>query len=412
LLYELPMEEAHLSKIRWSVWNLNAVNFFLAQIADVVVPFLTVFLKQHDWRYDQIGTALAISTFGSVIFQLPAGAICGRIRWPRYMLAAWAIILGSCYYMIPILVDYKIPVTGILFLSGIAGTFFAPLLGTLALLLVGAEHLDWIVGRNRSWNHAGNVAAAIVTLLVVRNYGMESLFYVAALASGIAASCCLLIRRKHLKFKKPGKKEDVFSWTMFKDMFQVLKKRQILIVLTSVGFFYFANGPVNSLVALYIKELGGSDSEVAWIALISQPIMIPSAWFAGKYCAQFGRKPVMAIAFFLLPIRIFLYCFAKSALAVLAITAMDGVIAGVFGVMAILLSADLTKNERGFNALLALFCTMPAIGAMFGTLLQGYLTEHYGFGWTFAFFACVAAGAAVFFALFVKESQNAKPAGA
>jgi MFS family permease len=189
-----------------------------------------------------------------------------------------------------------------------------------------------------------------------------------------------------------------------------LKKRQILLVLCSVGLFHFANGPTNSLVALYMKQLGASDSQVAWIALIAQPIMIPCAWLAGKYCAKIGRKPVMAIAFFLLPVRIGLYVFAKSIFAVLAITAMDGIIAGVFGVLAILLSSDLTRNERGFNALLAPFATMPAVGAMLGTLLQGYFTQNYGFGWTFAFFACVAAGAAVFFAIFVKESKNAMAA--
>jgi MFS family permease len=194
---------------------------------------------------------------------------------------------------------------------------------------------------------------------------------------------------------------------MFKEMFHLLKKAQVIIVLISVALFHFANGPTNSLVSLYMKQLGSSDAQIAWIALVSQPIMIPAAWLAGKYCGEIGRKPVIAVAFLLLPVRIFLYIFASTPMQVLAITAMDGIIAGVFGVMAILLSNDLSKGQRGFNALLGLFATMPAIGAMLGSLTQGYLTEHYGFAKTFSFFGFVAFGAALFFLLTVKETKKA-----
>lgn len=400
------MEKATLSKVRWSIWSLNSVNFFLAQIADVVVPFLTVFLKQHNWNYEQIGVAMAVTTFGSVAFQIPAGVICGRIRFPRYLLAAWAMALGGCYFLIPVFVDHKISIGMILFLTGIAGTFFAPLLGSLAWLIAGQKDLDYVVGRNRSWNHAGNVAAGLVTLLVVRSQGLQSLFYVAALASIVSAISALMIRKKDLHHPRQSGNAPVFSWSMFKEMFQLLKNHQVVIVLTSVALFHFANGPTNTLVALYMKQLGSTDDKIAWIALVSQPIMIPAAWLAGKYCAEIGRKPVMAIAFLLLPVRIFLYILASTPVAVLAITAMDGIIAGVFGVMAILLSNDLSKGQRGFNSLLGLFATMPAIGAMTGSLIQGYLTEHYGFSLTFSFFGFVALAAALFFLFTVRETKK------
>src|SRR5262249_44563038 len=160
--------------------------------------------------------------------------------------------------------------------------------------------------------------------------------------------------------------------------------------------FHMANGPLGSMVSLYMKHVGGSDTQVAWIVLVAQPIMIPTAWLAGKACTEFGRKPVFALAFFLLPLRIFLYSLVGTPEGVLAVTALDGVISGIFGVLTVLMSSDLTGKHGGFNSLMGLLCTMPALGSMLGSVLQGEMVQHFGFKPSFLVFVLIALAAAVF----------------
>jgi MFS family permease len=57
---------------------LNAVNFFLAGLAGVILPFLSTYLKQHGWDYDTIGIAIAVGGLATFLMQIPAGILSDR----------------------------------------------------------------------------------------------------------------------------------------------------------------------------------------------------------------------------------------------------------------------------------------------------------------------------------------------
>jgi hypothetical protein len=52
-------------------------------------------------------------------------------------------------------------VDSLLFVAGTGQAFFLPLLGALALGLLGHAALNPTVGNNQGWNHVGNLAAAL-----------------------------------------------------------------------------------------------------------------------------------------------------------------------------------------------------------------------------------------------------------
>lgn len=386
-----------------SYWGLNALNFFLAQIAAVIVPFINVFLRDHGWRYDQIGMAMAGAGLGSMIFQLPAGVICDRVTSPRTVIAIAAIGLGLCYGLIPLVVSYEPVIVLILFLSGIPGTFFAPLLSTLALAVAGPERLAALLGVNQSVSHAGSAAAAAGALIVVYYLGIQWLFFMAVGLSICGALSALLISRKSLKLSPKN--------NATKPSFGTVKKlvvdQKILIFVYCLVLFHVANGSLSSFAGLYIKHLGGSDAQVAWLPLIAQPIMIPVAWLCGKLARKITPRQMMLIPFFLLPFRILLYIPARTPEAVIAVTALDGVASGVFGLATVLMAYDLIKEkESGFNSLMGLLYTIPAIGAVAGTALQGYLIEEFGFRAAFSMFAAAASIACILFLGFMPETRK------
>ncbi len=404
---------------RQSLLGLNVVNLFLAEVAGVIVPFLSDFLRQHHWQYDEIGLAVAVGGLGTLLMQTPAGVLIDRIRSRRFLLGFMSLLLGFCYGILPLIAHSSVLVNSALFLSGIANAFFVPLLGTLALALVGRENLAQIMGTNQSFNHAGNIAAAVVALVLVHALGLAWIFYVTVVISVLATSSLLLIRKNELNEDltqdKPNEKAIPSSAGPIasqKDQAPqsapgfrgLLCDPSIRTLLISVALFHLANAPTMLLVALYLKHLGGGDEKVAWVVLVAQTVMVPVALFAGKYCAKLGRKPVFAVAFIVLPIRILLYSITKNPTVLLAIQALDGIGAGIYGVVIALMCSDLTRGKPGFNTLMGMAATALAVGGVIGPLLQGVVTQHLGFPITFLIFGGIAALGAIIFLFKMPET--------
>lgn len=396
---------------RRSRWGLNSVNFFLAEIGAMVIPYLTVYLRGLGWRYDQIGLAMAAAGLGSLLFQIPAGMLCDRSRNPRWLLAVMALVLGFLYIVLPYLAKHVVIETAVMFLSGIPGTFFMPLLGTLALALAGKDRLEETMGENQSWNHAGNMVSAILAIIVVHEAGIWPMFFIAAGAAFLSAASAITIRHKeiHLGPTPPALRLHKGAYQMMSEAYRLLKAPDVRVLLISVIVYYIACGPMNSVVSLYIKHLGGSDQQVAWLVMISQMVMIPSAWLAGKFASFSGRRFMFGIALVLFPFRILLYIIAPNPYWVMAITALDGVISAILGLMVVLVCSDLTTKRSGFNSLMGLMYTAPSLGAITGSALQGLVTEHWGFTWTFVAFAAIGCCSATFFLAYMPETAKQLP---
>ena len=399
-----PLDIAH-PFARRSLIGLNAANFFQAEMVGVVLPVLSAFLRESNWRYDAIGVATAAGALGTLIFQTPAGLITDRVSCRRWLFAIAAIITGLCFAIIPIIPHTYTWIDPLLFIAGAAQSFFAPLLGALALALVGHNMLNRTIGTNQGWNHAGNIVAALSAMAVVSKLGVNSIFYAVGFSSALAAASVLLIREHDLDERVATgltrQDQSPVKWKI------LLGERTILFAFISIFCFHLANAPILPVVALYVKQLGGSDRLMTATVLTAQCVMVPVALFAGKFCDVWGRKPVLAIAFWALPLRILSYSLVKSATAVVWLQTLDGIGAGIYGVAVVALAADLTRGKGRFNTLMGLFATAVAVGGFVGPLITGVLLQHLGFTLTFYSFAGLALVGAIVFTLLVPETRDA-----
>jgi len=112
---------------------LDAANFFLAQLTGIGYPFLSDLLRERAWDYDAIGIAASMSGLGVLLAQTPAGLFVDRWPRPRRLLALTAILVGACYASLPLLPPRPGPTDVVLFVSGLAQAFFAPLLAGLGM---------------------------------------------------------------------------------------------------------------------------------------------------------------------------------------------------------------------------------------------------------------------------------------
>jgi MFS family permease len=404
--------DASSSGSRRSRIGLNAANFFLAEVTGVVMPFLNDFLQSRRWRYDAIGLATALAGLGVFVMQTPAGFIVDRVSRRRTLLAGASLVLGVCYGLVSLVPARWWLLDPLLFVAGAGQAFFTPLLGALALGLVGHAALSRTMGMNQGWNHAGNIAAALTAMALVSWFNLSSVFYAVTAVSVLAAASVYLIRPDELDERRAsGVTRDGDGGSPPVRLRELFRDRRVLTLFAATALFHLANAPVMPLVALYVKHLQGSDRQVAAVVLVAQTVMIPVALLTGWLCDRWGRKPIFAVGFVVLPLRIFLYSLTSRPGTLVALQALDGIGAGVYGVAVVAMCADLTRGKGRFNSLSGLIATALSVGGVVGPLGSGFLVQHLGFNVAFDAFAGIAALAALLFVFFMPETGPAAAAG-
>ena len=142
-------------------------------------------------------------------------------------------------------------------------------------------------------------------------------------------------------------------------------------------------------------------------------ITLISSW-SGRKAGSWGRKPLLLVAFGVLPVRGVLYTLTDNTSALVATQVLDGVGAGIFGVVSVLVIADLTQGTGRFNFTLGAIGTAVGIGASFSQVVAGSIVQHFGSDAGFIFLATVASAAFGILYFFMPETggkrlQNSTP---
>ena len=110
----------------------------------------------------------------------------------------------------------------------------------------------------------------------------------------------------------------------------------------------------------------------------------------GRRAQTIGRKPLLLLGFGVLPIRGLLYTFTHTASLLIAIQTLDGVANAIFGVVSILVIADLTRGTGHFNLASGALATMVGIGAALSATVGGQIIQRAGFSASFLGLAAIA----------------------
>ena len=111
----------------------------------------------------------------------------------------------------------------------------------------------------------------------------------------------------------------------------------------------------------------------------------------GRQREGIGRKPIFLIALAILPLRGVLFSFTSSPYAVVAIQLLDGVAAGIFGVISILIASDLMRGTGRFNLAQGLTALAVGIGATLSNATSGFVVQAFGYPSGFLYLAAIAA---------------------
>src|ERR1019366_4188687 len=348
----------------------------------------------YKWDEERVGLALTVGGIAGILTQTPAGAFVDFLRSKRALVGVAVAALAAGALLIALFPSFW-PVMSAQVLIGGTSSVFLPAICAMSLGIVGRAAFDARQGRNQTFNSAGNVIAAVSMGVLGYLVCNRSIFFFVAAFAVPTILVLLLIRPAEIDYElargaahreQGGKVEsvEVLFW-----------ERPLVLFLGGAVMFHFANAAMLPLLGEMLAKGQGRSSMMFMSACVvtTQLVITVLASWSGRKAGSWGRKPLLLIAFGVLPIRGVLYTLTSNTDLLVAIQILDGIGAGIFGVVSVLVIADLTRGTGRFNLTLGAISTAVGIGAALSQTIAGSIVHHFGFDTGFLFLGAIASAA-------------------
>ncbi|KNX78613.1 MFS transporter [Pseudomonas sp. 250J] len=386
------------------------MNFFLADVRDGLGPYLAIYLLAvHHWEPGSIGLVMTLASVTALLTQTPAGALIDRTTAKRAVMAIAALLVtGSCL-VLPWVTSVAL-VTLTQAISALAGSVFAPAIAAISLGLTGPRAFTRRMGRNETFNHAGNACSAVLAGGLAYLFGPVAVFYLMAamtVASLIAISRVPATAIDHdlargLDPRPPGQHAHPAGLAV------LLHNRPLLLFAVCCALFHLANAAMLPLVGQKLAQANLQLATPLTSACIvaAQLVMVPMALLAGARADRWGRKPLLLAGFLILPLRGVLYVMSDDPFWLVAVQLLDGIGAGLFGALFPVVVKDLTQGSGRFNVSLGALSTAFGLGAALSPGVAGLVVQSAGYDAAFLTLAGIATAALLLLWLAMPETRR------
>lgn len=373
---------------------LDWLNFFLADVRDGLGPYLAIYLLAvHHWQPASIGLVMTLAGVTALLAQTLVGALIDATPAKRAIVVIAALLVtGSCL-LLPLISTFALVATT-QSISALAGAVFAPAIAAISLGITGAKAFTRRVGRNETFNHAGNACSALLAGGLAYLYGPVVVFYLMAVmtvASIIAVSRIPAAAIDHqvargLPHAQSGDGHPA-------DLRLLLHNRTLLLFAVCCALFHLANAAMLPLVSQKLAQVNLSLATPLTSACIiaAQLVMVPVALLTGAKAEQWGRKPFLLAGFLILPLRGALYVVSDNPFWLVGVQLLDGIGAGIFGALFPIVVKDLTEGTGRFNVSLGALTAVFGLGAALSPGIAGLVVQVAGYDAAFLTLAAIAA---------------------
>ncbi len=393
-------------------YALDALNFLLADVAGALGPYLGIFLltREH-WNQAQIGLVATLGGIAGLAVQTPMGALIDALQAKRGLILAALALLAASAVAVALLPRLAIVIAANLLLA-VAGAALAPTVAAITLGIFGRAALARRLGRNAAFDHAGNLAVAVIAGGIGWWLGQRAVFALVPIFAALAAAAVLAIPGRAIDHRRArgmdgedAGNEPPARWRV------LLEHRPLLIFAGCVALFHFANAAMLPLVGqkLALAHRGEETALMSGCIIAAQAVMLPMAMLVGARADSWGRKPLFLLALAVLPLRGVLFTLSSRTEWLLAVQLLDGVGAGLVGALGPLILADLTRGTGHYNASQGVVATMQGLGAAPSSAAAGIVVVRAGYSAAFLALAAIASAALLTFLLAMPETAPAAP---
>lgn len=398
-----------MSPSRRTLFGLDWLNFMLTDVPTGIVPFLAVYLAGYGWNARSVGIALTVGGISGIVCQAPMGVLIDRLSSKRELFSLGVIALAAGALLIAFMPTFW-PVLSAQIVIGSTLSVLGPAICAVSLEVVGIKMFDRRQGRNLAFYSAGNVVAAVSMGLLGYYVSNRSIFFFVAASAIPTILCQLAVGPDNIYYERAQAVNTCNMECNSAGACSVFKDRRLLIFLVCSIMFQFANAAMLPLLGeLFAKDNGHNPMMFMSACVVTTQLVIAllASW-AGRKAGLWGRKPLLLMAFGALLIRGILYTLTSNMNALIVIQILDGAASGIFGVVSVLVIADLTEGSGRFNLTLGAFSAAVGIGTSLSQFIAGSIVHDFGFNAGFIFLALVASAAFGILFFFLPETRESK----
>ena len=402
------------------------LNFFVADVRDGLGPFLGVFLVQNGFGEADVGLISTASHIAALTLGVPCGILVDKSTHKKQLIAFFiALIVLACTlnYFFP---SFIFTLFAQVF-AALSGVFLAPAFAALTLGIMGQHRYAAQCAKNEAYKHAGTVFGAGLGFIFALHFGIASIFVITAALGAVSLAVLKLIKQDDIDDSvacgEIKAHESTKIWALLCD-------KRVLYLGVVMFCFHLSNAAMLPLLSqrAYAVGIDASGAYAAATIIIAQSTMILVAFICGRLISgekgansqkslknsrnleqnstQNSRKNsqnsnnklafkvyfwLFFACFFALIIRGAVAANFANLPAMICVQVLDGVGAGVSGVIVPVIVAFMLRGSGHINAGLAFVLTCGGLGAALSNGVGGYFAQFHGYFAAYAFLGSVAA---------------------
>lgn len=371
------------------------LNFFIADVRDGLGPYLGVFLKEHQFTESQIGLITTSASLCALIFGIFLGVLIDKTHFKRGIIAlciVGIVLATGANYFYPHFTFTLMAQIAI----ALCAVCLAPAFSAITLGIVGQKGFSKQISLNEAYKHAGTAFSAGLSFIFALYYGIGAIFIITALMGVCALVFLALLKSSQINHAVACGKEEGVEIPLRKALGDV----RVLFLGVVMFCFHLSNAYMLPLLSQRAHTLG-IDSSGAYAAatiLIAQCTMIGISLLCMRLLQTKGNPHFSSIYVYLMGIALFglivrggVAAHFDGILAMIIVQILDGVGAGIVGVILPLLVAMLMRGSGHINAAFACVMTFGGVGAALSGSLGGYIAQYFGYFYAYLTLAFVAA---------------------
>ena len=390
------------------IWQLSFLSFYIADLQAGFGPFLGIFLLSKGWETSTIGMVMTFGGIAGMFMTAPLGAMIDHtVNKRMYIIIPGVfIILASA----AVLVTQDFWIVGLSQIAtAIAGAAIGPAIIGITLGIVHQKGFNRQNGLNQAYNHAGNMAGAALAGYLGGLYGLQGIFWLAAVFGILSILFVLCIPKRMIDDKVArGLQEQAVNQDKIRGISLLYKNKNLLILAICLAFFHLGNGAMLPLygLAAATKKVGEPSVFVAMTIVIAQSVMIVASIAAMRLAENNKYYLVILISFIALPIRGLIASQFISHAGLYPVQILDGIGAGLQSVAVPALVAKMLNGTGRINVGQGVVMTAQGIGASVSPAVGGWLVKFVGYNNTFLILGCCAIVSILLWSFFYKSIKQ------
>eukprot|EP00548_Thalassiothrix_antarctica_P005034 CAMPEP_0194132594 /NCGR_PEP_ID=MMETSP0152-20130528/3022_1 /TAXON_ID=1049557 /ORGANISM="Thalassiothrix antarctica, Strain L6-D1" /LENGTH=566 /DNA_ID=CAMNT_0038827695 /DNA_START=82 /DNA_END=1782 /DNA_ORIENTATION=- len=425
---------------------LTAVNFFVesSRLEHYTAVYLINILN---WKPSNFGIVSLLMNMVMVIFQTPAGDLLDKLKNGKRTITGFAIIIAAVTTVMVVWTSNFWAILVGKIIEGMSSTIFLP---ALMSLLLGISRSDVEVP---SFIATTEVSNKIGSFLLVSACGcvsyfaypnIEAMFYLLGACGLAAAFFTFIIPESSIDHKRArqldesgGDKEIDLSVKLGEDeakkeeddeasgpkkasprhYIDILKERDILLFAVLTFTYHLANAGIAPLLAQYVASITSSQAALAWTSAnlgLFFVVQALTAYLMIYAVDRFDHKRIMTVAFFLVPIRCLVVAlmaeYFNNPWALTATQTLDGIGAGVYDIMILIIVHCLTKGSGRFGFTFGFIISMWRIGHGASIFLGEHIVQHFDYTLAFGTLGAIGLLNLIVFVFFFQFKSESAPA--